>query len=122
MVFHSAREVNVKNGFCSWTRLMVAIVIASGLSMAVVADVSAQSRFEGDAKVLRVDEENNMLFLAHGPIEGLMPPMRHGFVVHKPELLKDVKKGDTIHFILEIQNEAIGVTGISQIKDEQQPD
>lgn len=105
-----------------WEGLRVVLVIVLGCSLAAAIQVDAQSRYEGDAKVLKVDEENNMLFLAHGPIEGLMPPMRHGFIVHKPELLKGVKKGDTIHFILEIQNDAIGVTGISQIKDEQQPD
>ena len=99
-----------------WAR---SIALFVSLCLAVALNVHAQSRFEGNGRVLGVDEEKRMLFLAHGPIPGFMPPMRHGFEVHRVELLRGLKKGDMVHFVLEVQNEILGISSIKQIEDRQ---
>ena len=105
------------NHWGRWVRLAALIV---ALCMAVAMKTNAQSRFEGNGRVLGVDEEKRMLFLAHGPIPGFMPrPMRHGFEVHRVELLRGLKKGDMVHFVLEVQNEIFGISSIKQIEDRQ---
>jgi Cu/Ag efflux protein CusF len=88
--------------------------------LAVAAHLEAQSLLEGDGRVLGVDEPNRMLFLAHGPIPGFMPtPMRHGFAVHRVELLQGLKKGDMVHFVLEVENDILGISSIRQLEDRQ---
>jgi Cu/Ag efflux protein CusF len=103
-----------------WGRLLVSSFLLLGLCLAAAADLSAQSRLEGDGRVIKVDEAEHMLFLAHGPIPGFMPaPMRHGFAVHRDELLKGLKVGDMVHFVLDVQNDILGITSIEQLKDPQ---
>jgi len=102
-----------------WGRWVLSIALFFSLCLAVALNVNAQSRLEGNGRVLGVDEEKRMLFLAHGPIPGFMPPMRHGFEVHKVELLRGLKKGDMVHFVLEVQNEIVGISSIKQIEDRQ---
>jgi len=102
-----------------WGRWVLSIALIVGLCLAVALNLNAQSRFEGNGRVLGVDEEKRMLFLAHGPIPGFMPPMRHGFEVHRVELLRGLKKGDMVHFVLEVQNEIFGISSIEQIEDRQ---
>jgi Cu/Ag efflux protein CusF len=99
-----------------WGQRLLAIVLFSCLSLGA-ADLHAQDRYQGKGQVLGVDEEKRMLFLAHGPIPGFMPPMRHGFEVHRVELLRGLKKGDTVHFVLEVQNEILGISSIEKAKD-----
>ena len=100
-----------------WGRWAWLIALFVSLCLAVALNVNAQSRLEGNGRVLGVDEEKRMLFLAHGPIPGFMPPMRHGFEVHRVELLKGLKKGDTVHFVLEVQNEILGISSIEKAND-----
>ncbi len=102
-----------------WTRLLLSIVLFLSLCLPAVMRLDAQSRFEGDGRVIRVDEAEHMLFLAHGPIPGFMPvPMRHGFAVHRVELLRGLKKGDMVHFALEVQNDILGISSIEQVGDD----
>ncbi len=102
-----------------WTRLLLSIVLFLSLCLAAVMRLDAQSRFEGDGRVIRIDEAEHMLFLAHGPIPGFMPvPMRHGFAVHRVELLRGLKKGDMVHFVLEVQNDILGISSIEQVGDD----
>ncbi len=109
----------MKGRFQPWSRWLVSIVFMYGLWLAVAAHLEAQSRLEGDGHVLGVDEPNRMLFLAHGPIPGFMPaPMRHGFAVHRVELLRGLKKGDRVHFVLEVQNDILGISSIEQVGDD----
>ena len=106
--------------FQPWGRLLVTSGLLLGLCLAAAADLSAQSRLEGDGRVIKVDEAEHMLFLAHGPIPGFMPvPMRHGFAVHRDELLKGLKVGDMVHFVLEVQNDILGISSIERIGDRQ---
>ncbi len=104
--------------FHSWSRRLLSLVLFFSLLLAVAAHSHAQSRFEGDGRVIKVDEAEHMLFLAHGPIPGFMPvPMRHGFAVHKDELLKGLKAGDMVHFVLEVQNDILGIASLEQVGD-----
>lgn len=104
----------------SWSAWLLSVVLFFSLCLAVTAHLEAQSRLEGDGRVLGVDEPNRMLFLAHGPIPGFMPtPMRHGFAVHRVELLRGLKKGDMVHFVLEVENDILGISSIQQIEDRQ---
>ena len=103
----------------SWSAWLLSVVLFFSLCL-VVGDVHAQDRLEGDGRVLGVDEPNRMLFLAHGPIPGFMPaPMRHGFAVHRVELLRGLKKGDMVHFVLEVENDILGISSIEQLEDRQ---
>lgn len=99
-------------------RRLLSLALFFSLLLAAAAQLHAQSRFEGDGRVIKVDEAEHMLFLAHGPIPGFMPvPMRHGFAVHKDELLKGLKAGDMVHFVLEVQNDILGIASLEQIGD-----
>ena len=103
-----------------WRRRLISVALFFSLLLAVAAHSHAQSRYEGDGRVIKVDEAEHMLFLAHGPIPGFMPvPMRHGFAVHRDELLKGLKAGDTVHFVLEVQNDILGISSVEQIGDRQ---
>jgi Cu/Ag efflux protein CusF len=100
-----------------WSQRLLAIVLFSSLSLGG-ADLYGQDQYQGTGQVLGVDEEKRMLFVAHGPIPGFMPaPMRHGFEVHRVELLKGLQKGDMVRFVLETQNEIFGISSIEKIGD-----
>ena len=100
-----------------WGQRLLAIVLFSSLSLGA-ADLHGQDRYQGEGQVLGVDEEKRMLFVAHGPIPGFMPrPMRHGFEVHRVELLKGLQKGDMVRFVLETQNEIFGISSIEKAED-----
>jgi Cu/Ag efflux protein CusF len=95
-------------------RLFVFALLFS-LSLIVASGVRSDDRYQGEGQVLGVDEEKRMLFLAHGPIPGFMPrPMRHGFEVHRIELLRGLQKGDMVRFVLETQNEIFGISSIEK--------
>jgi len=111
------KELNMDVRVADWGRWARLIALFVSLCLAVALNVNAQSRLEGNGRVLGVDEEKRMLFLAHGPIPGFMPPMQHGFEVHQVELLRGLKKGDMIHFVLEVQNEILGISSIEKAKD-----
>ncbi len=99
-------------------RWLHSTVLFSLVWLAAAVGVDAQDRLQGEGRVIGVDESKRMLFVAHGPIPGFMPqPMRHGFEVHRVELLRGLKKGDTIRFVLEVQNEILGISSIEQVKE-----
>jgi len=103
-----------------WSRRVLSIGLLFGLCLVAAVSVNAQDRLEGNGRVIRADEENKTLFLAHGPIPGFMPaPMRHGFTVHRVELLKGLKAGDMVHFVLEVQDEILGISSIEPIGSRQ---
>ena len=103
-----------------WNPRPLWIVLLMTLHLAVAPPLQAQDKYEGNGRVLGVDEEKHTLFLAHGPIPGFMPaPMRHGFEVHRVELLRGLQKGDTVHFVLEVQNEILGISSIEKTGDRQ---
>jgi len=50
-----------------------------------------QPRFEGEGRVVAVDENQRTVTLDHGPILGLMPAMRMAFPVQPAEQLLDFR-------------------------------
>ena len=100
-----------------WGRWLSSLAFLLNLSL-TAGGLQAQDRYQGEGQVIGVDEEKRMLFLAHGPIPGFMPrPMRHGFEVHRIELLRGLQKGDMVRFVLEVQNEIFGISSIEKAGD-----
>ena len=65
-----------------WSRLLVSTALCWHLHLAVVPG-HAQPRFEGEGRVVVVDESQSTVTLDHGPILGLMPAMRMAFPVQR---------------------------------------
>jgi thiol-disulfide isomerase/thioredoxin len=61
----------------------------------------AQSRFEGEGRVVAVDETQGTVTLDHGPIAGLMPAMRMAFPVQPGVPLQGLQVGAVVRFTLQ---------------------
>lgn len=83
-----------------WSRRLLSTAFFLHLCLAAV-HVHAQSRFEGEGRVVTVDETQGTVTLDHGPIPGLMPAMRMAFPVQQVEVLKGLKSGDAVRFSLQ---------------------
>ena len=70
----------------SWSRILVSITICWNLHLAAVSG-QAQPRFEGEGRVVALDESEGIVTLDHGPIPGLMPAMQMAFPVQRAEQL-----------------------------------
>jgi len=111
----TARPGDAQRPRATWSAICSALLwLLCGLS---APGAAAQDRYVGEGRVLGVDESRHMVVLAHGPIAGFMPPMRHGFEVHRVELLRGLQKGDRIRFVLEVQGEVLGISSIEQVPD-----
>jgi len=67
-----------KSRLYPWNRRLLSIALFCHLCLAAVP-VYAQPRFEGEGRVVAVDETQGTVTLHHGPILGLMPAMRMAF-------------------------------------------
>ena len=70
------------------------------LPVAAASGEGARSTFEGEGRVLAIDEARSTVSLDHGPIEGLMPAMRMRFTVARRAQLRRIKVGDAVRFSL----------------------
>lgn len=86
--------------FGTWSRGLVATV-ALVTAVLVPPDVNAQARFEGEGRVVAIDEAKRSVTLDHGPIPGLMAAMRMEFPVQQAELLRGLSVGDVVRFSLQ---------------------
>jgi Cu(I)/Ag(I) efflux system protein CusF len=76
---------------------------------------SAKAGSMSEGEVKGIDKANHSVTLKHGPIESKtveMGPMTMTFAVQKPGLLKNVKVGDKVKFIVENVNESPTVTAL----------
>jgi thiol-disulfide isomerase/thioredoxin len=80
-------------------RLLVTILLIH-LCLAI-AHVLAQAQFEGEGRVVTIDDGNGTVTLDHGLIPGLMPAMRMAFPVQQPDLLRGIKVGHAVRFSLQ---------------------
>jgi Cu/Ag efflux protein CusF len=87
-------------------RGVCAVAIAMGLLLVTVGR-GFGDQFHGTGTVLGVNPEAGMVFLDHDEIAGLMPPMKMGFRVASPELLKELKRGDRVQFTLTTGGELV---------------
>ena len=60
----------------------------------------AQDQVEGEGRVILVDPAGGTVGLDHGPIPGIMPPMRMRFSIERAELLQGLQVGDQVRFTL----------------------
>lgn len=68
------------------------------MSSNATAETSSDTHY-GKGEVLTIDKKMQKIKLAHGPIQSLnWGPMQMFFFVEKPELLNDIKVGDTVNF------------------------
>jgi thiol-disulfide isomerase/thioredoxin len=82
-----------------WSRRLLSTALLFHLCLA--GHVHAQPRFEGEGRVVAVDEANGTVTLDHGAIPGLMPAMRMAFPVQQGELLRGLQEGDVVRFSLQ---------------------
>jgi thiol-disulfide isomerase/thioredoxin/Cu/Ag efflux protein CusF len=83
-----------------WSRQLLSTALFCYLCLAAVS-VHTQSRFEGEGRVVAVDETQGMVTLDHGPIPGLMPAMRMAFPVQQVEWLQGLQVGAVVRFSLQ---------------------
>ena len=79
-------------------------------------DSPAQTRFEGEGRVVAVDEIRGAVTLDHGPIPGLIPATRTQFPVQHVELLRKAQPGDLVRFSLVTAEESHGVLTVSSLE------
>jgi Cu/Ag efflux protein CusF len=83
---------------------MTALLVSVFLG-AVGEAQTARGEFEGEGRVVAVDAAAATVTLDHGPIAGLMPPMRMRFTVGDQASLKNIKVGDLVRFSLGSRDE-----------------
>lgn len=102
----------------SWRLLSTAFLLSLCLA---AAHVHAQPRFEGEGRVVAVDEANSAVILDHGPIPGLMPAMRMGFPVQQVERLRGLQVGDVVRFSLQARGPEWVIATIERAGDRPPP-
>jgi thiol-disulfide isomerase/thioredoxin/Cu/Ag efflux protein CusF len=103
-----------------WSRRLLSTALFFHLCLAAV-HVHAQPRFEGEGRVVAVDESQGMVTLDHGPIPGLMPAMRMAFPVPQVELLRGLQDGDVVRFSLEARGPEWVIATIEKAGDRPPP-
>lgn len=78
-------------------RTVTAALVLLAASPAVVAQ---GHEFEGEGTVVAVNVVKSTVTLDHGPIPGLMPPMRMRFTVDGRDQLRRLRVGDAVRFSL----------------------
>jgi peroxiredoxin/Cu/Ag efflux protein CusF len=109
-----------KSGLRSWSRLLVSTALCWHLHLAVVPG-HAQSRFEGEGRVVAVDENQSTVTLDHGPILGLMPAMRMAFLVQPAEQLLGLQVGALVRFSLQARGLEWVIATIEPVGDHPPP-
>jgi Cu/Ag efflux protein CusF len=96
---------------------VVAILLLIALLPVLDALADSQSQFEGKGRVVALDPANGTVTLDHGPIPGLMPPMRMRFPVQDVAQLRKLKPGDVVRFSVGNQGDALTVTAIERVEE-----
>jgi len=103
-----------------WSRLLVSAALCWQLHLAVVPG-HAQSRFEGEGRVVALDQREGIVTLDHGPISGLMPAMQMAFPVQRAEQLGGLQAGARVRFSLEARGLEWVITTIEPVEDHPPP-
>jgi Cu/Ag efflux protein CusF len=75
---------------------------------------SASRMVRAEGKVIALVPESDEIVLTHGDIKGFMDAMTMGYKVSSPALLKTVRPGDTVQFIIDTDKHVI--TQIAKIQ------
>ena len=95
------------------SKLLVSLLVAVGLGLG--AGEPALAQFEGEGRVIGLDTAAATVTLDHGPIPGLMPPMRMRFSVQSPEQLGKLKVGDRVRFSLGSRGDEVTIVTIERL-------
>src|SRR5207245_4049118 len=109
-----------KSRLSPWNRRRLSIALFCHLCLAAVP-VYAQPRFEGEGRVVAVDETQGTVTLDHGPILGLMPAMRMAFPVQQVERLQGLQVGAVVRFFLQARVHAWVITTSAHVQGNQRP-
>lgn len=97
--------------------LITAALVILAISFPYIRGVTlAQSgaSYEGQGKVVKVDEKGKEITLQHGEIKGLMPAMTMGFPVKLADVLKGIREGDRVRFTISPQGAEFVVEKIAK--------
>lgn len=81
----------------------------------------AEARFEGEGRVVAVDEARGTVTLDHGPIPGFMPAMRMKFPVEPVERLRGLQVGDVVRFSIQAQGSRWAIATIERAEERSAP-
>ena len=79
-------------------------------------DSRAETRFEGEGRVVALDAVRGTVTLDHGPIPGLTPAARTEFPVGTTALLREVQVHDVVRFSLVSTEESHGLLLLSNVR------
>ncbi|MEO3480819.1 copper-binding protein [Phaeobacter sp. CAU 1743] len=89
------------------------------LSLTTAIVVAATTAFAGGdhdmtmGTVTKLDRKSNVLTLNHGPMANIkMPAMEMGYAVADPSMMKGLRKGSKVHFVVEVVDGKYIVTEI----------
>lgn len=94
---------------------LFALVLLGAFCLADVTPSHAQPRFEGEGRVVAMDEARGTVTLDHDPIPGLMSAMRMEFLVQKLDLLRGLRVGEVVRFALEARGPEWVVAAIDRV-------
>jgi Cu/Ag efflux protein CusF len=93
-----------------------ALALAALLAIrAAAAEGGAPALFQGEGKVLAIDEKNWTVTLDHEAIPGLMPAMRMRFDVDRGVKLRGIKVGETVRFTLGNRGDAVVIVAMRRV-------
>jgi peroxiredoxin/Cu/Ag efflux protein CusF len=99
-----------------WSRMLISTTICWNLHLAAVSG-QAQPRFEGEGRVVALDQSEGMVTLDHGPISDVMPAMQMAFPVQRAEQLAGLKAGALVRFSLQARGPEWVITTIEPVAD-----
>jgi Cu/Ag efflux protein CusF len=97
-----------------WRALALAGLLAA--SSLAAGEGGAPAAFEGEGRVLAIDEKNATVTLDHDPIPGFMPAMRMRLTVERRAQLRGIKVGDSVRFWLGSRGDEMVIVAITPKK------
>lgn len=104
---YPVRSPDLLHGLKAGDKVTFKIDPAKQAIVEVVAAAQKPKIYEGEGEVRIVDPKEKLLVVKHGDIPGFMGAMTMGYPVSSPDLLKGLKKGDTIKFKIDAEKEVI---------------
>jgi Cu/Ag efflux protein CusF len=93
------------------------VLIGLFVAAAIAAEEGeAPPAFEGEGRVLSIDEKNSSVTLDHDAIPGFMPAMKMRFKVARRAQLHGLKVGDSVRFWLGTRGEEMVIVAISPMR------
>ncbi|HWP59796.1 MAG TPA: copper-binding protein [Candidatus Acidoferrales bacterium] len=103
---HRAGMLSVKKyrfGRDDFILLLTAALVVLAISFPYIRGVTVAESgavYDGRGSVVSVDSSGTKITVKHEAIEGLMPAMTMEFLLRSPELVKAIRPGDRVSFVL----------------------